>query len=42
MWKEPADTIELQACLEEFKAWYNELRFHSAIDYQVPQEVYYA
>ena len=42
MWKEPNDTIELQSCLEEFKTWYNELRFHSAIDYQVPQEVYYA
>ena len=42
MWKEPNDTIELQECLELFRNWYNGVRDHSAIDYQVPQEVYYA
>jgi transposase InsO family protein len=34
MWKDPADTIELQECLEEFKRWYNELRDHSALNYK--------
>lgn len=42
MWKEPGDTLELQESLEEFQKWYNELRDHSALNYQVPQEVYYA
>jgi putative transposase len=42
MWKEPADTIELQKSLEEFRAWYNGLRDHSALNYKVPEEVYYA
>ena len=42
MWKDPADTIELQECLDEFRRWYNELRDHSALNYQVPEVVYYA
>jgi len=42
MWKEPKDTLELQKSLAEFREWYNGLRDHSAINYQVPEEVYYA
>jgi putative transposase len=42
MWKEPTDTIELQKSLEEFRSWYNGLRDHSALNYRVPEEVYYA
>jgi putative transposase len=42
MWKEPSDIIEMQRCLEDFQRWYNERRNHSALDYKVPKEVYYA
>lgn len=42
MWKDPNDTIELQSSLVEFQRWYNQLREHSALDYQYPEEVYNA
>lgn len=41
IWKDPRDPIELQICLNEFKKWYNELRGHSALDYEVPEVIYH-
>lgn len=42
MWKDPNDTIELQSSLVEFQRWYNQMREHSALNYQFPEEVYHA
>jgi len=40
-WKGPNDTIELQGSLMEFQRWYNQVREHSALNYQYPEEVYH-
>lgn len=42
MWKDPADIFELQQSLDDFRLWYNQLRDHSALGYQFPEEVYHA
>jgi putative transposase len=41
-WKEPTDYIQLQDSLDDFVAWYNKVRDHSSLDYQVPEVIHYA
>jgi len=41
-WKDATDAIELQRCVDDFREWYNKEREHTAIDYKVPEELYYA
>ncbi len=42
MWCEPTDIIELQDCLDKFVDWYNNVREHSALDYDLPEVRHYA
>lgn len=41
-WEEPQTIEQLQECLDRFRNYYNRMRDHSALNYQVPEAVYYA
>lgn len=42
MWEEAKDLVQLQACLDKFRDWYNRIRDHSSIGYRPPEVVHFA
>jgi len=41
-WREPKSVLELQKSLDEFRDWYNRVRFHMSLDYRTPEVVHNA
>ncbi|MBM4250299.1 MAG: transposase [Euryarchaeota archaeon] len=41
-WREPNSVLELQRSLDEFRDWYNRVRFHMSLDYRTPEVVHNA